>query len=374
MQIPIGAIHPEYSFDIEIKENVYQYIFDSLGKEVRKVLTFPGLSNYKMEREIIKRYPEVRVYCFEKDYEEYVRIGTSFYKPPEVELINGDAEEYLSGVDDQFDLIFFDYCGGPHDDISLLVSQHLTVDGIYAQTESKRCSHPPIRNRNLKAVKGTIHYRQMKVEVFRKIVEEDGVVFGNLEDTLNLQDIKFIRPRSSYSTPSRSFPRPRSFPRRELRCNALEFDLDEVSNLYRSVGDILTDRERLVIESLKEEVDHIHPCTLEIVSMAIGRMKMATGIGCKVEFSKLREFFDDYMVGVYSIGVYSPSFDIAARVMNESMSCSGPGKSSADKVLDRWGVIKSKIREVMKFPAYSFLREYYNCMVQSDMLRESLAT
>jgi predicted transcriptional regulator len=177
----IGERHPDYPFIDGVKDRVYEGLFKALGgQDVRSAITFPSVSNYKFERELAKRYPGIKIYCFEKVKGIYDKILYSFHKPDEVELIYGVAEEWLSNSTDKFDLVFFDYCGGPHSDLNELLVSHMNVGGVYAQTEATTHGmagkYAQITSVYLKPVIEPIRYSLVKFMAYKMVGRSNAVV------------------------------------------------------------------------------------------------------------------------------------------------------------------------------------------------------
>lgn len=163
--------HPEYIFDPSIKHQKYNHIIKALAdKKVLLACTFPGLSNFSLERKLIEKYPGIRIHCFEKDYKIYLNILESFEKPSAITLIHDQAENFIGSVPVQYDFIWFDYCGGPHEEISNLINDHLTDRGVFAITNinGRGYKYPPFHHKNFKQSINTFHYNRMEFRAFTK--------------------------------------------------------------------------------------------------------------------------------------------------------------------------------------------------------------
>jgi hypothetical protein len=178
--LKIDEVHPGYKFSSDIKKAKYSAILKAYGDEdISLACTFPGLSNYKFERLLIERHPKIRIHCFENDRVTYEEILHSFRKPKEVTLIHSEAEEFLVSSETKYDIIFFDYCGGPHEDISSLIDKHMSDSGVFAMTEftARGCreKHPPFINDNFKQVIETLRYNSfMEFKAYKKVDSLDG--------------------------------------------------------------------------------------------------------------------------------------------------------------------------------------------------------
>lgn len=129
-------VHPGYRFNINIKLLQYTGIFLACQeKEIKRAVTFPHLSGYTMEKLLIKSYPSIEIYAFEKETSLYNQIKSSFNIPKNVTLINDNAEEYIKNSKLIFDLIFFDYCGAARQNINGIIRGHLSKGGVFALTE-----------------------------------------------------------------------------------------------------------------------------------------------------------------------------------------------------------------------------------------------
>jgi predicted transcriptional regulator len=173
-----GEIHPDYIFDSGVKEAKYSTIIRALdGKGISYACTFPGLSNYKFERQLIERYPGIRIHCFEKDRGVYDEILDSFEQPKEVTFINSVAEAFLVSSSTMYDLIFFDYCGGPEKeyrgDYTGIVDRHMVPGGVFAVTEytarGNYEKYPPFVHRDFRRVVQPLRYDHMEFTAYRKV-------------------------------------------------------------------------------------------------------------------------------------------------------------------------------------------------------------
>jgi hypothetical protein len=128
----VTSPHEDYPFNPGIKLGIYKKLVDLLqGVDVQLACSFPHLSNYRMERIIKSSHPNVRFHCFEKDVNTFRKIQHSFNAPQWVELLLDTAENFIQSRSDLYDLIFFDYMGGPKEDIRPLLEQHLREGGDF---------------------------------------------------------------------------------------------------------------------------------------------------------------------------------------------------------------------------------------------------
>jgi hypothetical protein len=168
--IEIGEMHPNYVFDSSIKNSKYNLILKSLKGPVYRALTLPGLANYTFERMLEAEHPKVETFCFELDKKIYNNIKKSFHEPRSVLLFNQDVESFMINKNFTYNLIWLDYCGGPHGQISGLVNDYLAPNGIFAITQYYGRGHkyPPIVRSNFEKVIETIHYNHMLFDIYRK--------------------------------------------------------------------------------------------------------------------------------------------------------------------------------------------------------------
>jgi hypothetical protein len=139
-----GRRHPLYFFDTVHKRKVYDAVYqvlEPLGKLVR-TLTLPYISNYKMEWELLERFPGVELHCFERNPNLYRRIRNTFTAvPPGTRWFNKDVTDYfrfLEGTpmaEEPYDLIFMDSCGEIDRNICSTVLPFLRTGGILALTQ-----------------------------------------------------------------------------------------------------------------------------------------------------------------------------------------------------------------------------------------------
>jgi predicted DNA-binding protein YlxM (UPF0122 family) len=133
-------MHPLYDFDVRVKQTTYETILKALeGKQVNLAMSLPNYSEYIFEKKLINRFPNVRIDCFERDFDTFLGVSTSLRKtkPDNVTLINSTAEEYISSRGIVYDLMFLDLCGVPDKNICNWAYDHLTSNGIFALTEAR---------------------------------------------------------------------------------------------------------------------------------------------------------------------------------------------------------------------------------------------
>ena len=131
-----------YEYDHKIKELKYRAIITALkgvNKEIKHACTFTGNSNYQFERMLVKSFPGISVHCFENDINEALKNFSNAPTLPEgvsYTLLRKDssAEEYIRESNEQYDLIWFDYKGGPLTNLTGLILKNLEVGGLFAMT------------------------------------------------------------------------------------------------------------------------------------------------------------------------------------------------------------------------------------------------
>ena len=142
MLIRKGQKHPDYDFDTENKRKCYDNLYKVCPNGMKLALTFPNLSNFRMEWELKEKYPELKVNCFESDKNIFHDIESDFPdKPQGVSLFNKNALDYLDysiGTPHKamYDLIFIDSCGPVDTHVCKKVLEHLNPGGILAITQN----------------------------------------------------------------------------------------------------------------------------------------------------------------------------------------------------------------------------------------------
>lgn len=194
MKIPPGQMHPEYQFHQYVKEMKYQMLLRAIGK-AKYALTFPGLSNFALERLLIAKYPGIEIHCFEAHKETFNKIVNDFEDvPKEVQVINMSAEQWLADTSCKYDLIFLDYCSGPKDDINALIRSRLADDGIFATTlYHARGTDYAINPTGLSLAIEPLHYDHMYFMGFRNSPQKDTVVSGKLMQSVKRHDKNKMR-------------------------------------------------------------------------------------------------------------------------------------------------------------------------------------
>lgn len=165
-------LHPAYPFNPEIKQTIYGEIAKALeGKQVSLACSFPHLSNYMMERDLLKTHPETTFHCFEKKARIFEEIQKSFNKPPRIKLLRADAEECIKSRPDVYDFMFLDYMAGPGQDLNPILRSHLREGGILAETEFVGRGERPYSFQPQTGYQLQYHarYNHMMVRIFKKI-------------------------------------------------------------------------------------------------------------------------------------------------------------------------------------------------------------
>jgi hypothetical protein len=121
----------------EKKKSQYETIIDiakSTNVQPSTACTLPGISGFAFENKLSEEYPEISVYCFEKNYETY--LVANYLKPPRnVKILHGNVESVLVHKV-PYDIMWLDYCGQckfNQNDVERL----LTKKSVFAITEFK---------------------------------------------------------------------------------------------------------------------------------------------------------------------------------------------------------------------------------------------
>ena len=131
-----------YEYDHKIKELKYRAIIKALqgvNKEIKHACTFTGNSNYQFERMLVKSFPGIQIHCFDNDVNEALKNLSNSPTLPEgvsYTLLRKDssAEEYILNNNEQYDLVWFDYKGGPLQNLTGLLLKNLEAGGLFAMT------------------------------------------------------------------------------------------------------------------------------------------------------------------------------------------------------------------------------------------------
>jgi len=342
-------MHPQYPFNPTIKLMQYTGIFSALNKEVKNAVTFPHLSDYKMERQLIGHSPDVKIYAFEKDPVLFNKIEQSFDKPKNIELINADAEEYLSDTDIEFDLIFLDYCGAARRDINGIVRDRLSNNGVLALTEFLS--------------RGAIKYKFEPKNDFESIVSTK---YGENNQT-NMQFRVFRKVDALFLKVPRDY---RIVTERMGEINyATQKQLGKAFLKYKS---ILPETEIEIcklhfIKGIKQkELALMLGMTQGAISSRIAKMKKRIAYAQQVadtyrELEELKEFFidDGFSVDIIRGMVKTTSQSVTAKILNKKYNLKGGAALNQVKVRYRWKLIKEKISHAMSLPGYDYLKKFY---------------
>lgn len=376
--------HPDYPFNTVTKEMQYTGIFAALKskRKVRRAVTFPHLSGFKMERELIDKYPDIEIHCFEKDKKLYEKIKAFFPVPKNVTFIRADAEEYIQTHNDTYDLIFFDYCGVAKKEINDIIRQRLNINGVFALTEYFARGILPEENgkptskfkarQDFETIVPIHKYSTMQFGIYKKIftsVVPKSKILGTLKkfvEPVKTEQRQEIQKRQLVEQVkvTKEFNKKRFD---DLRCRGKAF-IDYLNQLPPTEQEIY--KLYYVECKTQKEIADILDKTQGGISSRI--KKMSLRVKFIQDLSKITEkiteddieylkiFFDEFEVDLIMIMARTTCQTTTATILNSKYRDNK--KMNQGKVRHKWKLIKEKIGSIMSQPEYARLRKFHEVM------------
>lgn len=403
----IKEVHPDYQFDPEVKKLKYKVIIKSLDtKKVRRAASFPGLSNYRFERMLEKNYPGIKIDCFEKEASIHDDIKGSFKKPKSVSLFNETAEDHIRSFNTIYDVIFFDYCGGPHEDISALIDEHLSENGVFAITEFKGRGfiYPPFRASRFTNVIAPADYGHMRFQVYRKyngrVNLPSGFTYIDLKKVHNRGRSQFQELVSEASRLKKEMSRvekemrrlkvnpskgngielakettkPVFSPSKELVESEKDKEFRKILSEFSGLFVFLPEKERGILDKYyfkkmpQTDIARMTGMTQGAISQKLSRakerLKFLSGLPTFTsgELQQLRESFDPQSVELFTIMASTTCQSETAKILNKRFKLSGNRSYNQVKVRYRWKCMMEKLKTVSAMPRYKYLSKFYKFM------------
>lgn len=353
--------HPDYPYDVEIKGQIYDSIFsvlDSMLINPVRICTLPGLSDFRLERGFINRYPGLlAVDCCEVNTDIFRKMMLDFRCPKKVNLINQYVEDFLGGHETKYDFMFLDYIGGPKSkcDIHQLIVDRLTEGGLVAMTvfNGHRCLRE-LHHKDLHPVSEPLFYNHMKFMLFRKGIVQSNLIVLDVDCHKSVSSVTVklkVEPKSQYG---------------ELA--------NQLSSMYEKWGGSLPDTERKMVnlylrgrtqKVLAKKFGRTQGAISSRFKKALKRMEFASKIPQDLDMKILGRTFDLVDVDVFSFMTKTTCETETAKLLTEKYN--RPYNQITTRY--RWKNVLRGLQEACKLPDCSHLRPFldFGLLVDSNL-------
>jgi hypothetical protein len=352
--------HPDYCYDLKIKGQIYNWIFkiiDSMSISPVRICTLPGLSDFRLERGFINRYPGLlAVDCCEVDAGRFREMTQFKRRPKKINLINQYVEDFLGGHETTYDFLFLDYIGGPKTvgcDIHQLVADRLTEGGLVAMTvfNGRRCLRD-LQHKDLHPVSEPLFYNHMKFMLFRKGIVQNNLIVLSVDSHKSVSSVA-VKPKVI-----------------EVRDQHGEL-ANQLSALYEKWGSCLPISETAMIKMylkgrtqkvIAKRLGRTQGAISARFQKAIKRMEFAAKVPTGLDVKMLERTFDKIDVDVFSFMTKTTCETEAAKLMTEKYN--RPFNQITTRY--RWKNVLRGLQEVCKLPDCSHLKPFLNWGLMTD--------